>query len=203
VIVSYRHKSQGQRRGPDEFGNNKLRADCVSFTESIKTCFQKYIDFNGRASRSEYWWFFLFSFIVSVALSIVAMVAFFLTFLEWIFALVILLPSLAVTVRRLHDTNRPAWWLLLLVPPVGFIGWIPLLIFCVLPGTPGANRYGSGLLQPQQGMGGFGYTQSGHPYDPPPAGGYGAAGYGAAQPEPSPESDTDERRFCTVCGTAV
>ena len=81
----------------------------MSFTESIKMCFQKYIDFNGRAGRPEYWWFFLFSLIVSVALSIVAMVAFFLTFLEWIFALVILLPSLAVTVRRLHDTNRPAW----------------------------------------------------------------------------------------------
>ena len=172
----------------------------MSFTESIKTCFQKYIDFNGRAGRPEFWWFALFSLIVSVALSIVAMAAFFLTFLEWIFALVMLLPSLAVTVRRLHDTNRPAWWLLLLVPPVGFIGWIPLLIFCVLPGTAFANRYGPNPSQPQQGMGGFGYTQSGHPYNPSPAEGYGTSGYGAAQPEPSPESDTDERRFCTQCG---
>ena len=172
----------------------------MSFTESIKTCFQKYIDFNGRAGRPEFWWFALFSLIVSAALSIVALVAFFLTFLEWIFALVMLLPSLAVTVRRLHDTNRPAWWLLLLVPPVGFIGWIPLLIFCVLPGTAFANRYGPNPSQPQQGMGGFGYTQSGHPYNPPPAEGYGTSGYGAAPPEPSPESDTDERRFCTQCG---
>ena len=150
----------------------------MSFTESIKTCFQKYIDFNGRASRPEFWWFALFSLIVSVALSMVAMAAFFLTSLEWIFALVMLLPSLAVTVRRLHDTNRPAWWLLLLVPPVAFIGWIPLLIFCVLPGTAEANRYGPNPSQPQQDFG----------------------GYGAAQPEPAPESDTDERRFCTQCG---
>ena len=171
----------------------------MSFTESIKTCFQKYIDFNGRAGRPEFWWFALFSLIVSVALSIVAMAAYFLTFLEWIFALVMLLPSLAVTVRRLHDTNRPAWWLLLLVPPVGFIGWIPLLIFCVLPGTAEANRYDPNPSQPQQRMGGFSNTQSGHPYATPP-GDYGTSGYGAAQPEPSPEPDTDERRFCTQCG---
>ena len=87
----------------------------MSFAESVSTCFRKYIVFSGRAQRSEYWWFFLFTFIISVVLGIIGSVAPVLQFLEWVFSLAVLLPSLAVTVRRLHDTNRTGWWILLLL----------------------------------------------------------------------------------------
>ena len=68
----------------------------MSFTESISTCFRKYIVFSGRAQRSEYWWFFLFTFAISVVLGIIAAFASALQFLEWVFSLAVLLPSLAV-----------------------------------------------------------------------------------------------------------
>ena len=87
----------------------------MSFAESISTCFRKYIVFSGRAQRSEYWWFFLFTFVTSVVLGIIGSLAPVLQFLEWVFSLAVLLPSLAVTVRRLHDTNRTGWWILLTI----------------------------------------------------------------------------------------
>ena len=87
----------------------------MSFAESVSTCFRKYIVFSGRAQRSEYWWFFLFTFVISVVLGIIGSFAPVLQFLEWVFSLAVLLPSLAVTVRRLHDTNRTGWWILLLL----------------------------------------------------------------------------------------
>ena len=88
----------------------------MRFTDSIKTCFRKYVDFTGRAQRSEYWWFLLFTFAGSIVLGIIASFAPVLQFLEWVFSLAVLLPSLAVTARRLHDTNRTGWWILL---PIG------------------------------------------------------------------------------------
>ena len=94
----------------------------MSFTESISACFRKYIVFSGRAQRSEYWWFFLFNFVISVVLGIIAAAAAALQFLEWVYSLAVLLPSLAVTVRRLHDTNRSAWWLLIYLGIA--LGWI-------------------------------------------------------------------------------
>jgi uncharacterized membrane protein YhaH (DUF805 family) len=88
----------------------------MNFQQSIKLCFSKYADFNGRASRPEYWWFALFIFLASAVLSMVSNV------LPGIFAIATLLPSLAVAARRLHDTERSGWWLLIgLVPVVGFI----------------------------------------------------------------------------------
>ncbi|MBC7704683.1 MAG: DUF805 domain-containing protein [Rhodoferax sp.] len=88
----------------------------MNFQQSIKLCFSKYADFNGRASRPEYWWFALFIFLASAVLSMVS------NLLPGIFAVATLLPSLAVAVRRLHDTERSGWWLLVgLVPVVGFI----------------------------------------------------------------------------------
>ncbi len=174
----------------------------MSFTESVKTCFRKCIDFNGRAGRPEYWWFALFLFIVWLAVTLVTVAAFFLAFLEWTFVLVTLLPSLAVTVRRLHDTNRPAWWLLLLVPPVGFIGWIPLLILCVLPGTTGPNRYGPDPRQGTWASAGLGI--SGHPYAPPTTTVVRVEPGPDAQQSPSlPPQAGMQRRYCTQCGTQL
>ncbi len=87
----------------------------MNFQESVKTCFTKYADFNGRASRSEYWWFFLFVILASVATSL------FSSILSGLISLATLLPSIAAATRRLHDTNRSGWWqLIVLVPIIGF-----------------------------------------------------------------------------------
>ncbi|MGK6310021.1 DUF805 domain-containing protein [Variovorax sp. DT-64] len=106
----------------------------MNFQEAVKTCFSKYVDFNGRASRSEYWWFVL-------AYVIVAIVAGFIH--EIVYGLVILaflLPLLAVGARRLHDIGKSGWWLLLgLIPVVGLV----LLYFMVQPTQPESNEYGA------------------------------------------------------------
>ena len=163
----------------------------MDFMESAKTCLQKYIDFNGRASRSEYWWFVL----LTIALSFIPVIG-------WILRLVLLLPSLAVQVRRLHDMERSAWWLLLLVPPITIIGGFVLLIMSAFPGTPGPNRYGPNPLRPQSGMGGYGYYQDpGYPYPPSSStGSYNESPYDPGMPDFLSEPDTGEGRFCTQCG---
>ena len=76
----------------------------MTFQESVRVCFSKYADFSGRASRSEYWWFFLFIVLVGTATSFVS------DYVSAIFLLGTLLPSLAAATRRLHDTQRSGWW---------------------------------------------------------------------------------------------
>ena len=97
----------------------------MTFAESVRTCFSKYVDFNGVASRSEFWWFMLFAFIVAVVLTLVSLT------LANVVALGLLLPQLAVGARRLHDTGKSGWWQLLLLLPV--IGLIVLIVFWVQP----------------------------------------------------------------------
>ena len=181
----------------------------MNFTDSIKICLQKYIDFNGRASRSEYWWFVLLTFVVR-----------FIPIIGWLIWLALILPSLSVQVRRLHDMDRSAWWLLLLVPPITIIGAPVLLIMSIFPGTPGYNRYGPDSLASQPGVGGHGFAGPGDafasrdPYAPPDdAGHYAAIPVAPSEPEGQPERSRfctqcgmelqPEARFCTVCGTGV
>jgi uncharacterized membrane protein YhaH (DUF805 family) len=95
----------------------------MTFGESISTCFSKYASFDGRASRSEFWWWTLFTFLASAASGLIS------EMLSGLFSLAVLLPSLAVGARRLHDTDRSGWFLLLWVIPV--IGWIILLVWAV------------------------------------------------------------------------
>jgi uncharacterized membrane protein YhaH (DUF805 family) len=95
--------------------------------------------FGGRAVRSEYWFFILFQFLVVVALSIVDLVVG-TGVLSSIASLALLLPTLAVGARRLHDTDKSGWWLLIGLIPL--IGAIVLIVFFCQEGTPGANRYG-------------------------------------------------------------
>ncbi|HXH71192.1 MAG TPA: DUF805 domain-containing protein [Mariprofundaceae bacterium] len=108
---------------------------------------KKYAVFSGRAQRSEYWFFALFSIIISIVLGVVdGMLGtvnqqYGIGTLGLIYSLAVLIPSLAVTVRRLHDTDRSAWWLLILLIPLA--GPIVLLVFMVLDSTAGDNRYGS------------------------------------------------------------
>ncbi|MBG6100503.1 uncharacterized membrane protein YhaH (DUF805 family) [Micromonospora vinacea] len=119
----------------------------MSFSTAIKSVFSQYVGFSGRARRSEYWWFALFTILVSIVTAILDS-ALGLTFVEGsttgfiglIASLALLLPSLAVAVRRLHDTDRTGWWLLIALVP--FVGAIVLLVFFVLDSTPGANRFG-------------------------------------------------------------
>ena len=98
-----------------------------------------YVNFNGRASRSEYWWFALFAIIVSfiaTALEIAAGVA----FLNIIFSLAIFLPYLGLGFRRLHDLGKSGWWLLISFIPI--LGFIVLLVFFVMEGENHPNQYG-------------------------------------------------------------
>lgn len=108
----------------------------MNFQTAVKTCFNKYIDFTGRASRSEYWWFALFCVVVNVIVAL-----FNIDVLSTIVSLALILPSLAVLVRRLHDDDKSGWWALLLLIPV--IGGLIILYFMVIPGTQGPNRFGN------------------------------------------------------------
>ena len=107
---------------------------------------KKYAVFGGRARRKEYWMFFLINLIISVVLiAIDNLIGTFspqasVGLLESIYSLAVLIPSLAVTVRRLHDTGRTGWWILIGLIPV--IGGIVLLIFMLLDSEPGSNEYG-------------------------------------------------------------
>ncbi len=107
---------------------------------------KKYAVFSGRARRKEYWMFFLFNLIISIILlAIDKMTGSFsettgIGILESIYSLAVIIPSIAVAVRRLHDTDRSGWWLLIALIPL--IGAIVLLVFMVQDGKPGQNRYG-------------------------------------------------------------
>lgn len=115
----------------------------MDFATSVKTCFGKFATFEGRASRSEFWYYTLFVFIVSVVLNIVDVAAG-TGVLSLIFALVTLIPNIAVAVRRLHDTDRAGWWYLLMLVPL--IGVIVLIVWFVGRGTTGTNRFGGDPL---------------------------------------------------------
>lgn len=106
--------------------------------EAVGSCFSKFATFSGRARRAEYWWFALFNLIVGVVLQLVQGNAE--TGIADLYSLVILLPSLAVSARRLHDIDRSGWWQLLVFVPI--VGWIVLLIWFCKPGTIGRNPYG-------------------------------------------------------------
>ena len=121
--------------------------DSMTFGEAVRSVYGKWTT-DGRALRSEYWWFQLFLLLVILAtagavallssidrsLALVPSIAFL------IFILISLLPSIAVSVRRLHDSDKSGWWFLISLVP--YIGGIIFLIFMVLPSTPGPNRYG-------------------------------------------------------------
>ncbi|MFG3661213.1 DUF805 domain-containing protein [Streptomyces sp. NPDC047706] len=106
------------------------------FIEVVK----KYAVFSGRARRKEYWMYVLVYVILAVVLAIVDFAVFGSQVLGLILALGLLLPSLGVTVRRLHDTGRTGWWILIALVPL--VGSIVLLVFMCLEGETGGNKYG-------------------------------------------------------------
>jgi uncharacterized membrane protein YhaH (DUF805 family) len=109
----------------------------MEFQEAVRVCLAKYFDFEGEASRPEFWWFLLFIFVVNLALAVVS------SKLSGAFSLAMLLPFLAVAVRRLHDTNRSGWWLLIWFLPL--VGLVVLAFMLVQEGArphsvPGATQ---------------------------------------------------------------
>jgi uncharacterized membrane protein YhaH (DUF805 family) len=110
----------------------------MSFTDAIATCFRKYVDFKGRASRAEYWYWVLFTVIAGVSLQLIG------DSLAAAFSLATLLPGLAVGVRRLHDIDRSGWWLLLWFIPL--IGWIVVIVWLCRRGSDQPNRFGPNPL---------------------------------------------------------
>ncbi len=107
---------------------------------------RKYAIFSGRSRRKEYWWFLLFHIIISIVLVVIdgaigtLSVEAGMGLLGSVYALAVLIPSIAVSVRRLHDTDRSGWWLLIALIPL--IGALVLLVFMVQDSNPGQNRFG-------------------------------------------------------------
>lgn len=107
------------------------------YLDVLKT---KYAAFSGRARRKEYWMFTLVNVLIYAGLVIVGRIVGIDALLAGVYGLAVLLPSLAVGVRRLHDTDRSGWWLLLgLIPVLGLV----LLIFMCIEGNTGDNQYGA------------------------------------------------------------
>jgi uncharacterized membrane protein YhaH (DUF805 family) len=102
---------------------------------------RNYVGFDGRASRTEYWMFTLFNAIAVVVLMLLGALMRINSVLILVYELAIIVPSLAVQFRRLHDTGRSGWWMLITLVP--FAGAIVLLVFFLLPSDPGMNRFGA------------------------------------------------------------
>ncbi len=114
----------------------------MTFSESVSTCLKKYFVFQGRASRSEYWWFQL---IVSPSYFISTIIENEIGYFFLGITLFTLIPAISVGVRRLHDTNRSGFFLLISFIP--FIGGLVLLFFLIPEGTKGKNRFGPDSLK--------------------------------------------------------
>ncbi len=118
----------------------------MNFGQAIKTCLNKYATFSGRATRSEYWYFFLFLVTVNIVASVLDSTIFGdMPVLYLIATLALLVPSIAAGVRRLHDTDKAGWWLLVGLIPV--IGTIVLIVFFCQRGSVGTNQFGPDPLQ--------------------------------------------------------
>ncbi|MEJ1992670.1 MAG: DUF805 domain-containing protein [Maritimibacter sp.] len=148
----------------------------MTFGQAIKNNFSKYVTFSGRAARSEFWWWGLFVMVTNLVLSWVDIALFGtvetgvgrvsgytdMPVLSSLFLLATLLPSISVTVRRLHDRDKSGWWYWLFLVPI--VGSIVLLVWFILEGTRGANSYGPDPLDPSgSGDSGEGLTSSSIP----------------------------------------
>ncbi len=115
----------------------------MSFSEAISYGFKNYAFFSGRVVRSTYWYFYLFTVIVSIAINVLGGVtgssAFQILSILW--ALAVILPTLGLLIRRLHDANHAGWWVFIALVP--FVGIIVLIVFLATAGTQGDNRYGA------------------------------------------------------------
>jgi uncharacterized membrane protein YhaH (DUF805 family) len=120
----------------------------MTFSEAISSGFRNYVGFSGRASRSEFWYWILFTFLVGIVTTIIdlGVLSSKVEPFSSIWSLVTFLPSLAMGIRRLHDTDRSGWWWLISLIPL--IGIIVLIVFWCSEGTRGSNRFGPDSLGP-------------------------------------------------------
>ncbi|HEY2534973.1 MAG TPA: DUF805 domain-containing protein [Xanthobacteraceae bacterium] len=123
----------------------------MSFRQAIRSGFYNYVEFSGRAIRSEFWYWVLFTIIGGLLAATIDLALFAdmdaLSPLDDIFTLVTFLPGLAVAVRRLHDIDRSGWWFLLIFIPL--VGAIVLIVFCCMRGSKGPNRFGADYFRPE------------------------------------------------------
>ena len=111
----------------------------MTFGEAVRSGFEHYAKFNGRASRPEFWWWVLFVILMGIGANLIDL-AIGAPVFSAITGLGLLLPNIAVSIRRLHDTDRSGWWILIWLIPL--IGLIVLLVFYLQQGDPGENRFG-------------------------------------------------------------
>ena len=116
----------------------------MDFQTSVKTCFKKYADFSGRALRSELWWFALFGVLGGIVTTIIDVMILGYSIESYgpvniIFSVVLILPGIAVTARRLHDVNRSGWWQLI---ELTIVGILLILVWNVTEGEKKKNKYG-------------------------------------------------------------
>lgn len=126
----------------------------MSFKQAVSSVFHNYANFSGRARRSEYWYFVLFNLIVGVVLGIIDTMlgedTLLVSVISGVFSLAVLVPSLAVCWRRLHDIGKAgAWWFLVFVP---LVGAIILVIWFAKDTQPGENQYGPDPKNPNTGV---------------------------------------------------
>jgi uncharacterized membrane protein YhaH (DUF805 family) len=122
----------------------------MTFSEAVKSGFDHYTKFDGRAGRPPFWWWFLFGILVAIGANIIDAILGTWGVVNGLASLALLLPNISVSIRRLHDTDHSGWWILIGLIPI--IGWIVLLVFYVREGDAGENKYGpppgSGVSDP-------------------------------------------------------
>lgn len=118
----------------------------MTFTQAIQSVFSQYATFSGRARRSEYWFFVLFNYVISAALGFLGRYMFLFSILSGLYSLAVLIPSLAVTWRRLHDIGKGGGWYFFILVPL--VGWIFLLVWLCRDSQPGQNTYGPNPKEP-------------------------------------------------------
>ena len=117
----------------------------MNFVDAVKSAFARFADFATRSSRSEYWWFMLFYFLVGLVVTIIQFTMEMTRgIIDLLVFLVFIVPTISVTARRLHDIGRSGWWLLIGLIPL--IGGLILLYWAVKPGDDGDNRFGANPL---------------------------------------------------------
>lgn len=114
----------------------------MDFGQAIQSGFRNYVNFKGRAARSEYWYWTLFA--VLTQLIVDGLTGDALEAVSAVVSLALFLPSLAVSIRRLHDLDRSGWWFLLWFVPI--VGWIVMIYWACCRGTAGTNRFGADPL---------------------------------------------------------
>jgi len=101
---------------------------------------ERYAQFEGRAGTGEFWWYTLTNILISVGFFVLSAISGIFTIFSLLFSLAVIIPGIAVSIRRLHDTDKSGW--LLLIGLIPFVGFIILIVFFATAGTQGDNKYG-------------------------------------------------------------